>query len=70
MARCEACGVECPEGAAFCGACGHRLGRQPQEPVDVTVRLVGSLFSDCLSCFTWVVGVVAVLFLVVWLFSC
>lgn len=70
VATCEACGAGCPEGAAFCGACGHRLGTQPGEPVNVTVRLAGGLFSDCLSCLTWAVAVVTLIFLVLWLFSC
>ena len=73
MARCEACGNECPGGAAFCGACGHRLGVEPEEPVNVTVRVVDSpsgVFGGCLSCLTWVIAVLVVAVLVVWLFSC
>jgi hypothetical protein len=34
------------------------------------VRLAGALFGDCLSCLTWVVAVVTLIFLVLWLFSC
>ncbi len=70
MATCEACGNQCPEGAAFCGACGHRLGEQPREPVNVNLRLVDSPRSGCLSCFTTAVGLVALAFLVLWIFSC
>ncbi len=74
MASCEACGNQCPVGAAFCAACGHRLGETPAEPVTVNVRLVDSPSSGCWSCFTTAVAVVVlvffVLFLVAWIFSC
>jgi hypothetical protein len=70
VASCEACGTQCPAGAAYCGVCGHRLGEQPAEPVTVNVRLVDSPRRGCVSCFTAAVGVVAVLFLILWIFSC
>ena len=74
MTSCEACGNECPAGAAFCAACGHRLGEKPAEPVNVNVRLVDSPLRGCWSCFTTAVAVVVlvffVLFLVAWIFSC
>jgi hypothetical protein len=70
VAICEACGTRCPAGAAFCAACGHRLGAPPPEPAGTPVRLAGALVGDCLSCFTWVVALVVLFFLVVWLFSC
>ncbi len=70
VASCEACGNECPAGAAFCAACGHRLGVAPEEPINVNVRLVGSAFGSCLSCFTNAVAVVVLIFFVLWIFSC
>ena len=70
MSSCEACGTECPEGAAYCGACGHRLGRPPDEPVVVNVRVVNSFWDGCIGCFSWAVGVVAIVFLIAWIFSC
>ena len=70
MASCEACGNECPAGAAFCAVCGHRLGDRPGEPVTVKVRLVDAPSSGCLSCFTTAVAVVVLVFFVLWIFSC
>ena len=74
MASCEACGNDCPEGATFCGACGHRLGLKPHEPVTVTVRVVERQPSGCLggcwSCLTVAIAVLAIIALVAWLFSC
>ena len=70
MASCEACGNECPVGAAFCGACGHRLGEQPEEPVTVNVRLVDSPSSGCWSCFTTALAVLVMVVFVAWIFSC
>jgi len=70
VATCEACGNECPAGAAFCAACGHRLGVASEEPINVNVRLVDSAFSSCLSCFTTAVAVVVLIFFVLWIFSC
>lgn len=70
MATCEACGNECPSGAAFCGACGHRLGEQPEEPVNVNVRLVDSPGSGCCSCLTTAVAAVVLVGFVLWIFSC
>lgn len=53
MASCEACGNECPDDdAAFCAACGHRLGEQPEEPITVNVRLVDSPLRGCWAYFT------------------
>jgi rRNA maturation endonuclease Nob1 len=70
MARCEACDNECPEGAAFCGVCGHRLGERPAEPLTVNVRVVDSPFGGCLSCLSTAVAIVVIVFVVAWLFSC
>ena len=70
MAICEACGTESPAGAAYCGACGHHLGEKPEEPVIVNVRVVNSWWDGCIGCFSWVVAVVAILFLIAWLASC
>ena len=70
MASCEACGTGCPAGAAFCGACGHRLGAAPAEPVTVEVRVVDSPWSGLWSCFTTAIAVVVLAFFVLWLFSC
>jgi len=70
VASCEACGTECPAGAAFCAVCGHRLGVAPEEPINVNVRVVDSAFSGCLSCFTTAVAVVVLIFVVLWIFSC
>ena len=74
MASCEACGNDCLESAAFCGACGHRLGVTPEEPVNITVRVVdpqpSGCLSGCWSCFTMAIAVVAIVVLVTWLFSC
>lgn len=70
MTTCEACGTRCPEGAAYCGACGHRLGQQPEEPAVVNVRVVNSWWDGCIGCNSWAVGVVVILVLVGWIFSC
>lgn len=59
MATCEACGTECPADAAFCGACGHRLGSEPQEPVVVNVRVVDSVWHNFWSCLSTVAGLLA-----------
>ena len=74
MASCEACGTDCPEGAAFCRVRGHRLGVAPEEPVDITVRVVDPQQSGCLggcwSCITLAIATVVIIALVTWLFSC
>jgi uncharacterized membrane protein YvbJ len=70
MARCEACGSQCLAGAAFCAACGHRLGQSPAEPVVVTVRVVESLWSSFWSCWTTAIAIVVLIMLVLWLLSC
>jgi hypothetical protein len=70
MTTCEACGTECPEGAAYCGACGHQLGQRPQEPLVVNVRVVNSWWDGCIGCVSWAVGIAVIMFLVAWLFSC
>ena len=69
VASCQACGNECPSGAAFCAACGHRLGVASEEPINVNVR-VDSACSSCLSCLTTAVAVVVLIFFVLWIFSC
>lgn len=70
MAVCEACGGECPDGAAFCGACGHRLGSEPQEPVVVNVRVGASAWDSFWSCLSTAIGILVLFFLAFWLFSC
>ena len=70
MARCEAYGNECAAGAASCLACGHRLAEQPEEPINVNVRLVDSPLRGYLSCFTTAVAVVVLVFFALWIFSC
>jgi len=70
VASCEACGAECPVGAAYCGVCGHRLGKRPEEPVVVNVRVVNSCWDGCVGCFAWVVGAIVILALIGWIFSC
>ncbi|MEE4276524.1 MAG: zinc ribbon domain-containing protein [Thermoleophilia bacterium] len=70
MATCEACGTECPPGAAFCSACGHRLGSRPGEPPVVNVRVVNSAWDSCWSCFGTALGVLILIGLAAWLFSC
>jgi ferredoxin len=67
---CEACGADCPESAAYCGACGHRLGRQPEERVVVNVRVVNSWWDGCIGCLSWAVAVVVIIALIGWIFSC
>lgn len=67
---CEACGSECPEGAAYCGACGHHLGDAPEEPLIVEVRGRATPSCGCLDCLTTVVVVLVLVFLALWLFSC
>jgi hypothetical protein len=67
---CEACGTECPESAAYCGTCGHRLGRQPEEPVAVNVHVVSPWWDGCIGCFSWAVASVVIIALVGWIFSC
>ena len=80
MTTCAVCGREWPDDHAYCGACGHRLGvapaqldewqsQQPHEPTVVNVRVLNSLWDSCLSCFSWVVGIVAIVFVVTWIFS-
>ena len=58
----------------FCGACGHRLGVTPEEPVNITVRVVdpqpSGCLSGCWSCFTMAIAVVVTILLVTWFFSC
>ena len=70
MSSCEACGTECPESAAYCRACGHRLGRQPEEPLVVTVRVVDSSWDGCIGCISWAVGVTVIVFLITWALGC
>jgi len=70
VAICEACGNESPEGAAYCGACGHRLGEQPEEPVIVNVRVADSPFGGCWSCFTTALAVLVLVGFALWLLSC
>jgi hypothetical protein len=70
MATCEACGNLCPAGAAFCGACGHRLGQAPAEPVVVTVKVADSPWSSFWSCLTTGAAVFVLIMLVLWLLSC
>ena len=70
MASCEACGNECPAGAGFCAACGHRLGDRPAEPITVNLRLVDAPQRGCCSCFTTALAVLVLLVFVVWIFSC
>jgi hypothetical protein len=74
VAGCEACGNDCPDGAAFCGTCGHRLGVMPEEPVNVTMRVVdprpGGCLSGCWSCLTFAIAALVIVALVTWLFSC
>jgi hypothetical protein len=70
VAVCEACGTECPPDAAFCSACGHRLGSRPGEPPVVNVRVVNSAWDSCWSCFGTVVAVLVLIGLAAWLFSC
>ena len=70
MASGEACGNDCPVGAGYCAACGHRLGVAPEEPINVNVHLVDSAFGSCLSCFTTAVAVVVLVFFVLSIFSC
>jgi len=74
VASCEACGNDCPDGAAFCGACGHSLGIMPEEPVNVTVRVIDSQPSGCLSgcwsCLTPTLAVLLIAVVVTWLASC
>jgi hypothetical protein len=66
VSSCEAYGAECPES----GACGHLLGRPPEEPVVVDVRVVNSFWDSCIGSFSWAVAVVVVVALVGWIFSC
>lgn len=78
MADCEACGRACPDGDVYCGACGHELGRAPgaepagapEKPAVVNVRVVNSAWDGCVGCFSWVVGLVAIVFLIAWIVSC
>lgn len=77
MTTCEVCGKACPDGDVFCGACGHELGgaparylRAPEEPTVVNVRVVNSCWDSCVGCVSWAVGVVAIVVLVAWIFSC
>ena len=70
MASCEACGNECPGGAVFCAACGHRLGEQPAEPINVNVSLVDAPLHGCWTCFTTVLAVLVLIVFVAWIFSC
>jgi hypothetical protein len=67
---CEACGTECPAGAVFCAACGHRLGERPAEPITVNVRLVDSPLRGFWSCFTTALAVLVLVVFVFWIFSC
>jgi len=46
------------------------LGRPPEEPVVVNVRVVDSFWGDCTSCLASAIGVVMILALVVWIFGC
>jgi hypothetical protein len=74
VARCEACGNDCPDGATYCGACGHRLGVAPEEPLTINVRVVdpqpAGCLSGCWSCFTIALALLVIFVLVAWLFSC
>jgi hypothetical protein len=84
LTTCEVCGRPCPDADAFCGACGHELGRtpgavvcqspvesrEPVEPAVVNVRVVNSFWDGCAGCVGWVVGLVVIALLVGWIFSC
>jgi hypothetical protein len=74
VAICGACGNDCPEVAAFCGARGHRLGVTPAEPVTLTVPVVdpqpGGCLCGCCSLFAVAIAIVVIIALVTWLFSC
>ena len=70
MSTCEACGAEQPASSAYCSACGHHLGQTPEEPLVVNVRVVNSFWDSCVGCFSWVVALLVIVFLIAWLFSC
>ncbi|HET6494913.1 MAG TPA: hypothetical protein VFH61_06070 [Thermoleophilia bacterium] len=70
MAVCEACGNECPAGAVFCAACGHRLGDEPAEPITVNVRLVDSPLRGVWSCLMTFVSVVVLAVIAMLVFGC
>jgi hypothetical protein len=38
--------------------------------VVVNVRVVNSWWDGCIGCFSWAVGIVVILALVGWIFSC
>lgn len=75
---CPGCGAEVPAGAAFCPACGRRLGEphEPERPVRcpppvelpvVNVRIVDSPGRGCVSCFTWSVTAFMLVLIIAWL---
>lgn len=75
MTTCGVCGRACPDGDAFCGACGHPLAgtpapSQPVEPPVVNVRVVNSFWDSCVGCVGWVVGVAAIAVFVGWIAGC
>ena len=39
-------------------------------PAVVNVRVVNSFWDGCVGCFSWAVGIVVILALVGWIFSC
>jgi hypothetical protein len=48
----------------------YRAQEQPGEPPVVNVRVVNSPFDGCLSCLSWIVVGVLVVFVVGWIASC
>lgn len=76
MAACERCGVQAPDGARYCAACGHRLGWPPEQPTIIEVPqpsergAARTVWDGCIGCFSWAVVGVLVVLLVGWIFSC
>ena len=77
MAACQVCGNGAPAGAAYCPACGHRLGGAVPSPIVVEVHNpppepgpAQSCFNGCIGCFSWLVVAVLVLLVISWIISC
>ncbi len=80
---CEQCGHDWPDQYAYCGACGHELGRpsievvhqqsrsrwEPDEPTVVNVRVVNGFLDSCLNCFGTAIGIIVIVFVIAWIIS-
>jgi len=78
VAACERCGAQAPAGARYCAACGHQLGRPPEQPAIIQVEQpaapdrggVHSVWDGCIGCFSWLVVGILGLALIGWILSC